>query len=114
MVTLDVETAKAPPLHERDGVILVGDTRMPLDAVIGAYQRGRSPEDIVDAFPSLHLADVYAVISYYLQNRRGVDAYMEEQRLRADQIRRENEERWPPEEFRERLLARRRAERHTR
>lgn len=111
MVTLDVETAKAPPLYEREGVILIRGTRMPLDAVIGAYRRGKSPDDIVDAFPSLHLADVFAVISYYLQNREDVDAYLEEQHLRADRIRRENEERWPPEEFRERLLARRTARR---
>jgi uncharacterized protein (DUF433 family) len=93
VVTLDVETAKAPPLYERDGVILICGTRMPLDAVVGAYLRGDTPEDIVDSFTSLDLSDVYAVISYYLQNRPAVDSYMEEQRVRAEDIRRQNEER---------------------
>ena len=109
MIALDVETAKAPPLYERDGVILIQGTRMPLDAVVSAYLRGKSPEDIVASFTSLNLPDVYAVVSYYLQNREAVDAYLEEQRVRAEGVRRRNEERWPPGEFRGRVLARHRA-----
>ena len=48
---------------------------MPLDTVVYAFNQGAPPEAIVLSYPSLDLADVYAVINYYLYNRSAVDAY---------------------------------------
>ena len=56
---------------------------MRLDSVIYAWQSGESPEQIVDDFDVLSLADVYAVISYYLQHRADVDAYLRQNREQA-------------------------------
>lgn len=46
-------------------------------------------------FDTLDLADVYAVIAYYLRHGAEVDAYLAEQRRLADEVRREIEARFP-------------------
>ena len=51
--------------------------------------------------------DVYSVIAYYLCHRDEVEAYLQERRGQADELRRQVEERSPSQGIRERLLARR-------
>jgi uncharacterized protein (DUF433 family) len=110
MTPVESFAAEPPPLRMNgDGVILVGKTRVPLDTVVGEYEDGATPEEIVQSFSSLDLADVYAVISYYLRHRGEVEAYLKRRREQAVQVRRENEARFPPEGVRERLLSRRRS-----
>ena len=89
---------------EHGQVIRVGNTRVPLDAVIEEYNDGASAEEIVLAYDSLNLADVHAVISYYLRNRKRVDQYLRERHRLAEQTRRKHESAWPAH-IRERLLA---------
>lgn len=97
-----------PLRTDRHGVVRVGNTRVPLDTVIQSFQAGESPEQIVDGFPTLDLADVYAAISYYLRYRQEVDLYLEERERQAEAIRAEVEARQgSSERLRERLLARR-------
>ncbi len=111
MTVLDVLVARPAPLQtDEDGVIRVGGTRVRLDTVIGAFHNGCTAEEILLKYPALQLTDIYAVITYYLWNRADVDAYLEARRQRADEVRRENEARFPPQGVRERLLARRQAE----
>lgn len=98
---------EAVPLRANaDGVILVGQTRVPLETVIHAFDRGDSPEEIVMQFPVLALADVYLVIGYYLNHRAEVEAYVKEADAEADQVQREYEARFDTAGLRERLLAR--------
>lgn len=95
------------PLHtDQDGVIRVGKTRVRLDTVVYAFNQGYTAEDIISQYPSLPLADVYAVITYYLNNRPEVDAYIRQREAHAAQIRQEIESRPDYREFRERLLTR--------
>jgi uncharacterized protein (DUF433 family) len=83
---------KAPPLAvDENGVVRVGQTRVTLDTVIKQYRMGNSPEQIVEAYDTLLLADVHAVISYYLSNRSEVDAYLKEQDKLAEETRRQIE-----------------------
>jgi hypothetical protein len=42
------------------------------------------------------LTDVYAVITYYLWHRQEVDAYLAERRGKEEEVKRENESRFPP------------------
>ena len=101
---------EAPPLPltaDDDGVIRVGGTRVPLATVITAFHQGGTPEEIVADFDTLDLADVYAVIAYYLRHGAEVDAYLAEQRRLADEVRRGVEARFPQAGLRARLLARR-------
>jgi uncharacterized protein (DUF433 family) len=101
-------TATLPPLSiDPDGVVKVGHTRVTLDTVIFAFNKGATAEEIVYRYPSLALADVYAVLGYYLQHQTEVDAYLAERQRGAEQIREQNEARFDPSGIRSRLLARR-------
>lgn len=98
------------PLHMNlDGVVLVGGTRVTLDTVVGAFTDGATPEEIVQQYPSLNLADIYAVLGYYLRHRAEVDVYLHRRQQQAEQVRQQNEARFPMVGIRERLLARRMA-----
>jgi uncharacterized protein (DUF433 family) len=108
-MTLSVAADTVPIRVDPGGVALVGDTRVPLDTVVYEFQDGTSPEEIVRRFDTLQLPDVYAVIAYYLRNKGDVDAYLEDRRRVAAEVRAEAERRFPPEEFRARLLKRRAA-----
>lgn len=74
---LQVESAVKNPLRDLHGILRVGNTRVTLDSVIGAYQQGFSPEEICLHYPSLHLPDVYATIAFYLHHQELVDQYMQ-------------------------------------
>ena len=94
---------------DESGTVRVGNTRVILDLVIGAFHQGRTPEKIVEMFTTLRLADVYAVIGYYLQHRVTVDAYLRQRQEAAEEFRRFYEAQYPSNGLRERLLARRAA-----
>jgi len=82
-----VETV--PLRFDESGTLRVGDSRVLLDIVVGAYQQGETAEEIVESFDTLRLSDVYAVISYYLRHRDEVDAYIAEREARGEELRRE-------------------------
>jgi uncharacterized protein (DUF433 family) len=103
-----VISAEPVPLRlDEQGVMRVGGTRVTLHTVISAYRGGETPEVIARQYPSVSLADIYAVITYYLRHREEVDAYLSRQEEEADRTRREMEARFDPAGVRERLLARR-------
>src|SRR5262249_56369332 len=101
----------AIPLHEDPpGVLRVGRSRVLLELVIRAFQRGQTPEGIVQSYDTLRLSDVYAVVSYYLANPAPFDEYLRERDVAADQLRRKIEAAQPPREnLRAILLARAKA-----
>ena len=56
------------------------DSRVSLDSVVLAFLAGYSPETIAaECFPVLSLEQVYGAITYYLANRRQIDAYLQQQ-----------------------------------
>lgn len=86
MATL--ETTQTVPLTiVEGGTIRMTGTRVSLDVVIHHYQQGESPEEIQEAFPTLKLADIYAVICYYLNHREEVEEYLRQQEIKAEKIR---------------------------
>jgi uncharacterized protein (DUF433 family) len=105
-VSLTLEPETVPLNRTPDGVIRIGGTRVPLDTVIYAFRDGATAETIVDRYPVLTLADVYATIAYYLRHTAETDAYLTEQERAAAAVRAENERRFPPDGVRARLLAR--------
>ena len=99
--------AKPPPLTTGpEGTIRVSGTRVSLETVVYAFDAGSTAEEIVEQYPSLSLSNVYAVISYVLDNRQSVDAYVARRREETDALRAQIETRWPPNGLRARLLAR--------
>lgn len=105
-MTLLIETEPVPLETDADGSVRVGKTRVTLDTVISAFLQGATAEEITHLYPSLDLADVYAVIAYYLRRRSEVEAYLRERKGRAEAVRQENEGCFDPAGLRERLLAR--------
>ncbi len=103
-MTIEVE---APPLAaDAAGVIRVAGTRVSLDTLLAFYSQGYTAEALHEAFDLVPLADVHAVIAYYLRHRAVVDQYLAANRREAERVRAAWEGRQPPE-LRERLLARR-------
>lgn len=107
-MALLIETDPVPLATNTQGVVLVGGTRVTLDTVVLAFKDGATAEEIVQQYPSLRLADVYAVIGYYLRHREDVEAYLRQRGQESTKVRRENERRSDPQGVRDRLLARRR------
>ena len=96
-----------PLAMNEHGVIRVAGTRVPLETVVTAFRNGDSPEEIAQNFPVLPLGDVYAVLTYCLRHPQEVEAYMQDRRALATEVRRKVESQMRPQaDFRERLLAR--------
>jgi uncharacterized protein (DUF433 family) len=101
-------TAHPVPLSTTiDGAVVVGQTRVTLETVITLFKQGATAEGVAEQFSSLDLADVYAVIGYYLRHQPEVEAYLLQQAQRSEEVRQENERRFPSVGLRDRLLARR-------
>jgi uncharacterized protein (DUF433 family) len=109
MTTAELEPLSvAVPLREEPrGVFRVGKCRVLLELVIRAFQRGQTPEAIVQSYDTLSLADVYAVVSYYLANPEPIHEYLRQRDIAAEEIRQKIEASQPPREnLREVLMAR--------
>lgn len=101
------EKEQAPLRTDKYGAVRVIGSRITLDTIVAFYEQGESPEDIVEGFPTLRLADVYAVVSYYLKNKTAVRAYLRERDKRAKTLRRKVETRSTTRDLKKRLTARR-------
>ena len=108
-MSLSLGSEPIPLERVQGGSIRVRGTRVTLDTVVHAFQRGSTAEEIVYQFPALGLADVYAVIGYYLNHQTDVEGYLAEQEAERDEVRREAENRHSPDGIRERLLARKKS-----
>lgn len=106
-MSLTVEPEVVPLATDADGVVRVRGSRVTLDTVVAAFKDGATAETIAQQYPSLDLADVYAVIAYYLRHRVEVEAYLAQRTAYAAEVRQANEQRANPVGIRERLLARR-------
>lgn len=77
LATEPIDLAGVPLRVDPGGAIRVGASRISLDQVVMLYENGMTPEDMVRAYDTLALADVHAVIDYYLRNRDEVRAYLQ-------------------------------------
>jgi uncharacterized protein (DUF433 family) len=99
---------KPVPLHlDEGGVLRVGGTRVSFDSVLVAFHDGATPEEIIQQYDAVSLADVYAVIGYYLENQPAIDSYLAARRIQREELRRQVEAFHTPQGIRQRLLARR-------
>ena len=94
-VTLDATTAAGLPLNrdysprrvDEGGAVRVGNSRVRLGLIVEQYENGMTPEDMVRSYDTLQLADVHAVIAYYLRHRDEVRAYPARRGEEADALR---------------------------
>jgi uncharacterized protein (DUF433 family) len=89
------------------GVVCVAGTRVTLQTVIAAFSEGATAEEIAQQYPSLNLADIYAVIGYYLRHTEEVASYVQQRKVQATAIQKQNEVRYDPNGVRNRLMSRR-------
>ena len=89
---LTIHEDSVPLRVDETGTVRIGKTRVILELVIHAFRDGATPEQIVQDYDSLDLADVYAVIGYYLGHRAEVDAYLAERAASAEGLRKKVEE----------------------
>ena len=105
-MTLSFEAQTVPLQEDSEGTIRVGSTRVRLDTIVYAFNQGHTAEEIASHYPSLSLADVYATITYYLNNRKAVDEYIQRREVEAGQLQEAIEAKPGYTVLRERLLAR--------
>src|SRR5689334_23217963 len=95
-----------PLAKDASGVYRIAATRVTLDLVVHAFNRGATAEEIVQDFPSVQLSDVYQVIGYYLKHGSELAAYLAKREREERDLLTLHEEEWSPRGLRERLLAR--------
>lgn len=106
MSSILIESDPIPLRADADGVVRIGLTRVTLDTLVIAFQNGATPESIAEQYPALRIDEIYSVVGYYLRHRDSVDHYLAEREAVREQVRGENETRFPPNGVRERLMAR--------
>lgn len=99
---------EAPPLQQdATGALRVGQSQVLLELVIRAFVDGATPEAIAQRYPTALLADIYAVIAYYLRHREDIEYYLAQREQRAQDVRQHIESRQGSlAELRDRLLSR--------
>ena len=78
-------TAIKTYVESKNGGYWVIGTRISLDSIVYAFQKGLTPESIAQSYPLLDLEQVYGAITFYLANRSDIDTYLiaEEQAFEA-------------------------------
>jgi uncharacterized protein (DUF433 family) len=67
-------------VEQREGGYYIAGTRISLDSIVHAFQDGESPEGILRSFPMAGpLVRIYGAITFYLENKSEVEAYLKDQ-----------------------------------
>ena len=105
-MTLAIEAQPIPLTETEDGALIVTGTRIPVDTIIYSFRRGDSAEQIADNYDSLRLADVYAILAFYLAHQRELDDYIQKREMASTETHRFIDTHFDQTSFRSRLLAR--------
>ena len=74
-------------IEVRNGGYYVAGTRIGLDVVVYDFRDGRSADAIFEAYPSIgSLAKVYGAITFILEHPKEIEAYLEDQDGRYDEL----------------------------
>lgn len=68
------------------GKACIDGTRVRVLDLVCLMRQGLSPQGMLEAYPSLNLARVYAALSYYHENAQEIDADLERDREAAERI----------------------------
>ncbi len=112
MMTIPLPPIPVPLHDDETGGLRVGDSRVSLDSVLAVRDQGGTAEDIVQAFDTLSLADVHAVLAWALLHPEEITEYLARREKEAVAIRARTEQLGhtsPPGELKAKLLARQKA-----
>ena len=63
-------------VEQRDDGYWITGTRISLDSIVAAFNRGAAPETIRRSFPLLTLEEVYGAITFYLAHENEIHEYL--------------------------------------
>ncbi len=76
------------PLRVDDaGEILIGASRVTLEALLQYWRMGMKPEEIASGLDTLALADVHGALAYYFRHQSEVDDYLRRREEEAEKLR---------------------------
>ena len=75
---MQVQSLRVPLAADESGTLRVEGKRVSLEQLLNAFEEGATAEEITSAHAELTLAEVYAVLSFYLQHRRDIERYLAE------------------------------------
>ncbi len=105
---MPIQAVPVPLFDDGHGGLRVTGTRVLLERIVHAFEDGATPEAIVQSYDTLNLADVYAVLTWYLRHKTEVEDYLQKRAEEAQAIRSIIEANQPDRtELRARLMARR-------
>ncbi len=81
-----------PIVRDTEGTLRIGESRVLLDLVIRAFQDGATPEAIAQRYATVALADVYAVIAFYLRHPEEINTYLLQREQMAGEFRQKIEQ----------------------
>lgn len=74
-------------VETRNGAYYIAGTRVGLDVVVHEFRTGRTADAIFDAYPSIgSLVKVYGAITFVLEHPKEIEAYLQEQDRRYEEI----------------------------
>ena len=71
-------------VEQRDDGYWISGTRISLDSIVTAFNRGAAPETIRRSFPLLTLEEVYGAITFYLAHEDEIDEYIRRSEVDLD------------------------------
>lgn len=105
-MSLIVDPEPVPLVRDERGVWRVGGTRVTLETLVAAFNRGDATEEIREQYPTIALGDVYAVLTFCVRHRGAVRMYLDERARGGAEIQARAEREFRPDGLRERLLER--------
>src|SRR6516162_4810748 len=91
-MNMPLEAIPVPLSDDGHGGLRVGQTRIGFESVWHLHQQGASPAEIIQAFDTLDVADVCAVLAWALRHPEDVDAYLKRRDAEAAELRRRLEQ----------------------
>jgi uncharacterized protein (DUF433 family) len=86
-----LQPVTVPLQADSSGALRIADTRVLLELIVRAFHAGATPEEIVQAYDTLRLPDVYAVLAWCLNNEVAVADYMAAREQLASAVQQELE-----------------------
>lgn len=106
MMSVAIEPEPVPLTRDDHGTWRVGGTRVTLETLVAAFDRGDTPEEIHEQYPSVALGDVYAVLTYCVRHRASVGTYLAERERVGKALQARVEDERAPDGLRARLMER--------
>ena len=73
-MSITLNATLAQTIDACGGRVRIDGTHITIHRIVTLYKQGQNPEEIVQTYPQLSLAQVYAALAYYHANRAEVES----------------------------------------